>query len=1493
MRRIFFILSLFIGIYSHSQNKQALLKSDSLFAKGVELYNQKDYKAAIPLFTESDKIDKAELDSTSNRREYSAMWLGSCYYKLGEIQTAQKHYQYYTIIPVDRRLTVLSDSLSAIGEKFLSEGNFEAGISAIKECGKSEKECIGENHPFYGNTLTNLLPLFCITENIKEATTCIKEIVPIYLNNPEWGKKTVNNIMPFVLAVRNKMNFDDIKDIIEINDAAALFAEPSMNAPFGSANDSIYGLIIQAGINLLTNTNDINGAIEFGEEALKKISGLNRKGNANEYIIATSLATLYAGNILIPQPYEVRKKGLVLYQRALDIALENYGEYSVETATIYLKIGNYYMRMEEERSFDKAKHWLHKAFNSRLIDSLSTNEYQTKQLIEIFANSYPLFSILSDEEYFLQTAKKITQANGFSFCENHLLMESIAEAYKEYNIGKYDKAISIYQQLINCCPEKQSKQCLSYIKSKAFTEYLNQEYDKAIADYLSIKDIMADKTVEPSISAYAQMLDLLSNCYQRINDSIQSRKYEDLSLKLREEAIQTNDGGNPYYFFQDKLSDIDNIVNIYDTRRDFRKSIDFLKIKFDSIMNHTEIPDKNMVSENYRRIGDRYVYLYDSENAHRYLNKAMTMITDTLDGYTYGGLLHSFSRLYEKVSIEPELSLQHSLHSVQVMSDFLIRSKDKLMANQIQVEFDMICNTWDKCYELFDYLGNSSDALACLDKKMDFIVSIKGEKHPMYIQTKSHKINKMFLHYAFSEERDIQKCRALNDSLLAILEHHKNDIYYDYSDIAMHYSIIKDTTNAILYHKKYLEELKRELSPNHSNNERYIETLTDIAELEGEENYIKQLKNNVTKSSQIGELRNLHFWSLCRLAELYRDKGELATEQQYWEKAISADIHNEYIGNVFKSLFDNYMKQNKEDKLLAYFRQGTNAITNRLKENFRNATEADRERIWEDYKQIPYTLGEYLLYRYHQGISPGEVYNNLLFRKNILLNSSISAINLIKHEGDSLLIKKYERMLSIEQELDKGDSYIQEGNRKISREQAKKIADRFNTEIMQRAAILGDFTQSLECSWQDIQKELKPQDLAVEFTCFPIGKDSIMYAAITLKSKGMPQFIPLCEQKSIEEISDIYSTSTLYNLLWKPILANSGNLPNIYFTPDGILHNIGIEYTMADSIPLQEKYNLYRLSSTKLLAQKKNKNDTKKAILYGGLQYDADSVSLIKEHLKYATRSYSVNLDTIIIDSLTLRGGVSYLPATLTEIKNIHASMQEINIQSELYSELQGTEESFKSLSGKQIDILHIATHGFYVNQKRSSESPHTPINKGMSKENSSLKQSGLLMSGANIALKKGANLKGVEDGILTAQEISTLDLRGLELAVLSACQTGIGDIAGDGVFGLQRGFKKAGANTLLMSLWKVDDNATRLLMTEFYKNLLAGESKFESLRKAQKYVRDYEEEIEIAPDKRWESQIRQKMNKSKEPAPQKLKKIKRYASPYYWAAFILLDAID
>ena len=113
-----------------------------------------------------------------------------------------------------------------------------------------------------------------------------------------------------------------------------------------------------------------------------------------------------------------------------------------------------------------------------------------------------------------------------------------------------------------------------------------------------------------------------------------------------------------------------------------------------------------------------------------------------------------------------------------------------------------------------------------------------------------------------------------------------------------------------------------------------------------------------------------------------------------------------------------------------------------------------------------------------------------------------------------------------------------------------------------------------------------------------------------------------------------------------------------------------------------------------------------------------------------------------------------------------------------------------------------------------------------------------------------------IEDGVLTAEEIANLHLENTELVVLSACESGLGDLSSDGVMGIQRAFKNAGVQTLIMSLWKVDDDATKLLMTEFYGNLLAGESKRQAFEKAKETVR----------------------------------KDARYSNPHYWAAFIMLD---
>jgi CHAT domain-containing protein len=196
------------------------------------------------------------------------------------------------------------------------------------------------------------------------------------------------------------------------------------------------------------------------------------------------------------------------------------------------------------------------------------------------------------------------------------------------------------------------------------------------------------------------------------------------------------------------------------------------------------------------------------------------------------------------------------------------------------------------------------------------------------------------------------------------------------------------------------------------------------------------------------------------------------------------------------------------------------------------------------------------------------------------------------------------------------------------------------------------------------------------------------------------------------------------------------------------------------------------------------------------------------------------------------------------------------------------TETSVKALSGKAPSILHISTHGFYFSEKQAKKKDYLHFmgfegQNNVNEEDKALSRSGLLMAGANRSLEGEDIPMNDDDGILTAQEISLLDLRGTDLVVLSACETGRGDIMqGEGVFGLQRGFKKAGVKTILMSQWKVSDIATEMLMTEFYRNYCNGESKRESLRLAQKKVREFKDD---------EGNY-------------------LFKDPHYWAAFIVLD---
>lgn len=433
----------------------------------------------------------------------------------------------------------------------------------------------------------------------------------------------------------------------------------------------------------------------------------------------------------------------------------------------------------------------------------------------------------------------------------------------------------------------------------------------------------------------------------------------------------------------------------------------------------------------------------------------------------------------------------------------------------------------------------------------------------------------------------------------------------------------------------------------------------------------------------------------------------------------------------------------------------------------------------------------------------------------------------------------------------------------------RSAIQRQEMELARDSKAYGDFARNLRIKWQDVQQKLGNNDIAIEFLDFPlVGSDSTMYVALTLK-KGYdyPHMTTLFEKRQLKSITEdnYYTNTDLYNLIWKPLEEELSGVENVYFSPSGDLHRIGIEYipmTMTENIC--DKYNLHRLSSTRQLAYLQDETKGDKSVLYGGLKYDAAVSDTIPASPSTRENRGFTFVPRAIVDSLDIRGSYKYLPGTKEEADHIISYLNTHSIPYKYYYGVAGTEESFKGLDGSKPKTLHIATHGFYMTEqdaeRKNFARPLLQEETRVYHEDKPMTRSGLLLSGCCRALNHENIPDGIEDGILTADEISKLDLRGLDLVVLSACQTGLGDItSGEGVFGLQRGFKNAGAKTIIMSLWKVSDIATQHLMTSFYNHYLSGMPKEQSFRMAQKELREIIDPGQDKPD---------------------------------WAAFVMLDGI-
>ena len=477
-----------------------------------------------------------------------------------------------------------------------------------------------------------------------------------------------------------------------------------------------------------------------------------------------------------------------------------------------------------------------------------------------------------------------------------------------------------------------------------------------------------------------------------------------------------------------------------------------------------------------------------------------------------------------------------------------------------------------------------------------------------------------------------------------------------------------------------------------------------------------------------------------------------------------------------------------------------------MKVNLSYMTEEEREQYYASV--IPSVHYAYLTYQ--DPSLAGPIYDALLLRKNFLLGAGIGLEQMIRDSGDTALQQTLARMKTLRSGPAQDTTLPAR-----ERHAAKEEADSLENVLIRRSHDYGDFLALAGIGWKDVRQALGPDEVAVEYIQSGTQKVPVYSMLVLRKDWEQPLSILLTsdEDHLIETVADpayaegVYGIPDMYNVFWKPLEAYVKPGDKVYFAMDGFLNAFAFEHFLtADGDRAMDRMELHRVSSTRELINRKTAATEHSAALFGGFDYNLSS----EEVSYYASET---------------RSGASgeewgYLPGTLEEVEAADRILQG-SLDVSLYTGEEGLESRFKALSGVAPDLLHVATHGYYEDG-----------------DSDPMERSGLVFSGANALREEGPAESG-EDGLLKSSEIALLDLRGTELVVLSACQSGVGSISSDGVYGLQRAFKKAGVQSILMSLWKVNDQVTARMMQLFYTNLSAGKDIRTAFQAARETLRE------------------------------------------------------
>lgn len=531
----------------------------------------------------------------------------------------------------------------------------------------------------------------------------------------------------------------------------------------------------------------------------------------------------------------------------------------------------------------------------------------------------------------------------------------------------------------------------------------------------------------------------------------------------------------------------------------------------------------------------------------------------------------------------------------------------------------------------------------------------------------------------------------------------------------------------------------------------------------------------------------------------------------------------DYLGNLskaqtFATIAGSYAQMGDYNNAVDYYAEYINAIRPALAEDFLLKNPRERELTWNQelpnisemnrlIAELPQETPE--LYSRLSNL----IYDGQLIAKGILLSSNIEFDKVLNRYGTPEMKNQYQKIKGNLVEIDRmkqEHSPIEEIQAKIRETDALQLA------LARESAMKGVFTDFLKYTSSDVVNALNYDEAAIECVTLDTGilpGKNLIAAVVVSKEFPTGITIPICSVNDINNIitaKDKFTNDDYTATIWSGIMQVVQGKKKIYFAPDGALNNIGIEYLTINGTPINEMMNMSRLSSTREICREHSSQPLQYAALFGNIDYLGDAADASDKRKYHKTRE-AVGLSFATLEN------------TGREISEIGNILKKSVRKSKIfpYTGEKASKAEFLSQEELPINLLHIATHGKYIDEVKGSD-------------NDAMSRSILAFAGANLYDNIAEN-----EGIVTAGEIADMSLHDCDLVVLSACESGLGKLGNDGVFGLQRGFKNAGVKSLLVSLNEVADEATADMMIAFYRNLVApNASKQEAFKKAQSEIR-------------------------------------------------------